>query len=161
VKKGFNRLTLAAKSSRVSTAGPTSEVMRDDRARLDLWYVRIRPRNGPVPARAALESTPQYTGQVDAATCVAIAGWAANLGHLPASVDVEFFDGVSLLGRVTASDFRQDLVNAGIGDGHHAYTFVPPASVKDGAMHVIDVRVAGTTTSLTRSPARLTCPPGN
>ena len=60
-------------------------------------------------------------------------------------VNVEIFDGNTLIGTSTANQFRQDLHNLGLGDGsgNYGFSFPTPASMRDGRSHTIRVRGAG------------------
>ena len=60
-----------------------------------------------------------------------MSGWAWNPQepNTPINVDV-YSDGV-LLNSVPANQFRQDLRNAGIGNGVHGFSFATPNSLKN------------------------------
>jgi len=58
---------------------------------------------------------------------------------------------------MTAGTFRQDLVNAGKGNGYHGFSYATPSSLKDGNAHSISVKYAGASTNLSGSPKTLTC----
>ena len=40
----------------------------------------------------------------------------------------DIYAGGQLIGRVLANGYREDLKAAGLGGGHHAFTFTPPAA---------------------------------
>src|SRR2546427_6301455 len=67
------------------------------------------------------------------------------------------YDGTALIATVSANQFRQDLLNAGIGNGIHGFGFTTPATLKNGQSHSIRVRFAGTTTDLSSSPQTIRC----
>jgi len=77
--------------------------------------------------------TPPYGGFVDQVTCTLISGWAWNPQQpdTPINVDV-YSDGVLLIS-VPANQFRQDLRNAGIGNGVHGVSFATPNSLRNAA----------------------------
>jgi hypothetical protein len=56
-----------------------------------------------------------------------------------------------------ANRFRQDLVNAGYGNGRHAFNIPTPPQLRDHRSHVIHLRVAGTKQELTNSPKVIHC----
>lgn len=71
---------------------------------------------------------------------------------------VDLYNGASLLAaRVPADQFRQDLLNGGIGNGDHAFTYAVPTSLLDGQPHLIRATLAGTQTNLTWPPRWITC----
>ncbi|WP_229317793.1 putative Ig domain-containing protein, partial [Larkinella sp. C7] len=53
--------------------------------------------------------------------------------------------------------FRQDLLNAGKGNGKHAFSFPIPANLKDGQPHLLTARVSGSSFMLKNPPKALTC----
>jgi len=101
--------------------------------------------------------TPNWAGWVDQVGCSTISGWAADRNQPNVSVSVDIFDGSSLLTTVLANGLRPD-VGAHLGDnGRHAFSWVTPAGLKDGANHTITVRPNGSTTVL-GGPQNLRCP---
>jgi hypothetical protein len=105
-----------------------------------------------IGASIIAHKSPNYQGYLDVASCGQVAGWAwdANQPNNPISVSIS----VDSLAPVTvrANSFRQDLLNAGIGNGYHAFWYTPPASIRDGQQHLINVTYCGTGSSLTASP---------
>ena len=103
--------------------------------------------------------TPPYGGWLEQTTCTVISGWAWNPQQPNSPINVDFYsDGVFLIS-VPANQFRQDLVNAGIGNGVHGFSFSTPNSAKNLATqtHSIAGRFPGTTLQLTQSPWSLSC----
>ncbi len=92
-----------------------------------------------------------FDGHHDGTTCDKIFGWAWDRTQPTARVNVDIYDGSTKLGTVTASGFRQDLLNAGIGDGFHAFNFSTPSSLKDGLSHTITIKFANTTFQLSNT----------
>ena len=82
----------------------------------------LRPAEGP-PSVGTLR------GYVDVISPRLIAGWAQNLDHPEAPVCLDIFAGEMLIGRVLANHHRTDLEQAGLGSGHHGFTFPPPATL--------------------------------
>ena len=101
--------------------------------------------------------TPQYSGYHDVGNCSAIAGWAwdANQPTTPVSVDI-YVDG-TLVSTTQAATFRQDLLNAGIGDGNHSFSIPTPAAAINGQPHTVTVKYAGTQTNLNNTPKAVSC----
>jgi hypothetical protein len=75
-------------------------------------------------------------------------------------INVDLYDGATLIETVAANLFRADLLAAGIGNGYHAYSYNTPASLKNGLNHTIHAKVSGTTFELWNSPRTLNCPAG-
>ena len=96
-------------------------------------------------------------GSHDGTSCASIHGWAwdSALPNTPINVEI-YSDGV-LVATVPAGGFRQDLLNAGIGNGNHAFQIAPPAAVLNGQPHSIRVKFAGTQTNLPGTPRSLNC----
>lgn len=101
--------------------------------------------------------TPIYEGLIDGSDCNSIRGWAWNEKEPNTSVNVDIYDGGTKLTSVAANLFRQDLVNAGKGNGYHGFSYATPSSLKNGAVHSISVTYAGTSTTLSGSPKTLSC----
>jgi len=100
-----------------------------------------------------------FEGFHEAASCSVISGWAwdANQPNTPINVDI-YSDG-NLVMTVAADQFRQDLANAGVGNGFHAFSFTVPNGLKDGQPHSISVKFGGTSTNLNSTPRVITCSP--
>lgn len=98
-----------------------------------------------VPANPA-----SVEGFLDSINADAIAGWAMDTSQPARPVTVEIYDGDALLVSVAANQFRQDLLDAGKGDGYHGFTVPTPDRVKDGKTHTIRAKCAGV--ELQKSP---------
>jgi hypothetical protein len=113
---------------------------------------------GPAPAVPPSANTPPlYQGAHDVANCDVIAGWAWDKNKPDTQVNVDIFDGDTLIATVPARLFRPDLRDLGMGNGQHAFHYVVPPTLKDGKPHTIQVKVTGTNTLLNSSPKALTC----
>ena len=109
------------------------------------------------PATLTCGSTGNYTGSVDVLSCSSISGWAADRNSLNSSINVNVYDGSTLLLTLPANGSRSD-VGAYLGDnGLHAFGGAIPASIKDGKAHTITVR-PGNSTSPLYGQQSLTCP---
>jgi hypothetical protein len=116
--------------------------------------------SSPVSITVGGIGTPNFQGFLDAATCTTIAGWAWDSTRPNSPINVDIFDGSSLLQTTTANLFRQDLLNAGIGNGFHAFNIATPSSIQqDSNTHVISARFSGTSMSLSASPKSVNCAP--
>jgi hypothetical protein len=69
-------------------------------------------------------------GFVDTVSADCISGWAQNTEHPEAPVCLDILVGDTLIGRVLASRYRDDLERAGFGSGRHAFAFTPQAGFR-------------------------------
>ncbi|HEY6347778.1 MAG TPA: VCBS repeat-containing protein [Candidatus Angelobacter sp.] len=118
------------------------------------------PSNPPLSSSASSATIPPpsaYAGYLDQADCTGIAGWAWNSAQNSSFINVDLYDGSTLLATVPTSLFRPDLPNAGIGNGYHAFYLASPAGLQDGSVHTISAKFGGTGISLSTSPKKLTC----
>lgn len=103
-----------------------------------------------VPAQAVLQGT------LTAATCGAITGWAWDSAKPTTRLQVQVYDVTAttrtLLTTLTANTLVNSLLAQGKGDGKYGFSFIPPNSFRNNAVHKISVRFSGTTTELTGSP---------
>lgn len=98
-------------------------------------------------------------GYHDNATCTAIEGWAWDNSLPNTPINVDIYDGNTLLTTVTANLFRGDLLSAGIGNGSHGFSWPTPAALKNGAVHSIRVNFAGSARTVRATPKNLVCTP--
>lgn len=113
--------------------------------------------NATVFARYELTS-PAFQGNLDVANCQTISGWAwdRNQPNIPVNVDINIDE--KRVATITANQFRQDLLNAGIGNGYHGFSYPAPASLKDGKPHGVSVMFWGDV-NLSNSPKSFTITP--
>jgi chitodextrinase len=102
-----------------------------------------------------------YEGYLDVVDCNTIQGWLWDRNRVNTPITVEFVEGSTVVGATDANIFRQDLKTAGKGDGIHGYSYIVPASLKDGKPHSISGRVPGGNFTLKWSPKTLNCPVGS
>jgi membrane protein involved in D-alanine export len=100
---------------------------------------------------------PHHLGEVERTNCNVISGWAWDKYQPNVHVNVDLWDGEHYVMTIPADQSRQDLVDAGYGDGQHGFWIATPPLVKDGRSHEIHLRIAGTTHELTNSPQVLVC----
>ncbi len=88
-------------------------------------------------------------------------GWDSTQPNTPINVTLSI-TGISvpsLTTTVTANQFRQDLFNAGKGNGQHGFVFNIPLSLKDGAHRTVNAIFQGTNEALIKSiVSGLQCP---
>ncbi len=98
-------------------------------------------------------------GFLDVANCRTISGWAWDAKRPKRRLTIEILDGAAPVMTVEADRHRPDLEAAGFGDGAHGFRMPTPSSLKDGKMHVLWARIAGTKFALDGGPKRLVCQP--
>jgi hypothetical protein len=101
-----------------------------------------------------LESA-QFEGGVDRIDGEAIAGWACDARHPGVKLSLDLLCDGKRLGSVFAEELRDDLAEAGKGDGRCAFSFPTPAGLRDGRVHLLEIKVAGTEVSLNGTPVRV------
>jgi hypothetical protein len=103
----------------------------------------------------AEEVLPKVRGSLDVVNTDEIAGWAWDSQQPDAPVNVEIYEGSTLLTKRAADQFREDLRQAGAGNGKHGFSFPTPARLKDGRPHLIRVKIAGVEGELNGSSRKL------
>src|SRR5690349_4414639 len=95
-------------------------------------------------AAAALGQS--YNGYLDTSwsNCGSLIGWAWDANQPNTPINLDLFDGSTLIETIAANVYRADLVSAGIGNGYHGFSYNTPPSLKNGQNHSIHVKVAGT-----------------
>lgn len=105
-----------------------------------------------------------YLGGLD---CDVLTGWAWNRNKPNAPVYVQILDGQQVIATVIADDFRQDLKDAGRGNGAHGFSFSIPETLKNNIEHSISLRILGSSFVLKGGPKKIKCagsgptPPAN
>ena len=152
---------------------PGSHVVRVRRARdrLDLPGSRQtvtgdgRAYVPPVPMLATEPVLAPVTpagpiGNLDRLSHQEISGWAWDPAHPGLSVDIEILDGDEVVLRVTADQFRPDLIDAGMaggtGDGRHGFAIHGLDAIFPLSRHRVRVRRASDGRDLPKSPAWIT-----
>ena len=94
----------------------------------------------------------------DGVTCSFIEGWIYDQSSPNTAVNVDIYDGATLiLSNVAAGTFRQDLLNAGFGNGAHGFTVATPEQLKNGQTHTVTIKASGCNYQLNSSPKTVTC----
>jgi hypothetical protein len=109
---------------------------------------RLDARQAPGPA-AAVE------GVLDGLNAGRLTGWVWNSAAPETALGVELHDGDQCLARALAAEYRPDLELAGKRGGACAFSLDVPATILDGAVHRLHVRVAGHGIELPNSPVTL------
>ena len=100
---------------------------------------------------------PHFASKIDHADCTAISGWVWDKNDVNAQVQIELWDRDQYVMAFPANQFREDLMDAGYGNGRHAFRIPTPPQLRDQRPHVIHLRVAGTTQELNDSPRVIRC----
>ncbi len=98
-----------------------------------------------------------YESSLDKVDCEQVAGWIWAVAKPNTPVKIDIVEGTTVIGTFSADKFRQDLKDAGKGDGNHAFSIPLPASLKDGKAHTLKVKVSGEDVELHGSPQTVTC----
>jgi|GEM_PF-1232687 len=105
---------------------------------------------------AVYGTPPQYQGFHDGAGCNTISGWAWDANNPNGTVNVDIYDGTTFIGTTPANMYREDLLNA-LGSPTHGFSFLTPAALKNGAVHIINVKFSGTNTLLSNTTRTIRC----
>ncbi len=137
---------------------PTPTVLKDGQPHS--IYVKIAGVNKNLLATPrSLSCYSTYVGYHDTADCSTICGWAWDNTRpsTPISVDLYADSEAQPFATLVAGEFRQDLLNAGIGNGYHAFCYPTPQRLKDGASHTITIKFAGSNLNILATPRSLSC----
>jgi hypothetical protein len=121
------------------------------------WLFRFKPDKEDNNLAETTAAPPVYEGYHDITNCNGIMGWAWDKNRPDDPIKVDIYDGDALLTTVIANDFRQDLLNAGIGNGRHGFTYTVPPELKDGKPRSIRMKYSGTDIDLYSTPKEITC----
>lgn len=110
------------------------------------------------PAPRAAPAAATHEGFHEETDCQVTRGWAWDRRHPDEPVQVGLYDGEALIATVRANRFRKDLLDAGKGNGAHAFEYALPPAFRDGAPHEIHARIAGTRVALRNTPRQIRCP---
>ena len=115
---------------------------------------------GAVLALMALGAAPgwaQLGGWVDTWGCSTLGGWAWNSAEPDTPITVDLYEDGVYIETVTAGNFRQDLLNAGIGNGVHGFQINTPGKLLDGLWHQVNFAYGGTMTWVSNAHQALMC----
>lgn len=96
-------------------------------------------------------------GGLDHADCQWVAGWVCATDRPDQPMAVDIFDGTTRLGSMQTSQFRPDLLAAGLGSGYHGFRYPVPQRLRDGRQHTIRVKVAAADFELPGGPKEFSC----
>ncbi|RRB00865.1 T9SS type A sorting domain-containing protein [Larkinella rosea] len=119
------------------------------------------PTSATVTVTAPVVVTGNFEGFLTTVNCQEMRGWVWDRNKPNTPLTVEFFAENTAIGTIEAKNFRQDLKDAGKGNGEHGYVFPTPEAAKTGSELRISAKVQGTDYLLKGSPIKLTCPASN
>ena len=117
----------------------------------------VRDKHKAIGEAIKAGRAPTYQGTFERIDCTSLGGWAWDASQPNTPISVDIYDGTQKIATVRANHFRQDLQNAGIGNGQHAFTFNLPTSLRDGQAHWITIKYGGLKQQLSSSPRSITC----
>jgi len=136
----------------------SDELTPEELAREDPYFpLLIAVRAVKHGARASAPRAQQVEGRLDEASCGAIAGWAFDAAAPSRRLKLDVWDGERRVGSAWADGFRQDLADAGKGDGAVAFRFVPERPLHGDPPPRLRVTPAGGGEPLPGSPRTATC----
>ncbi|MCF2504696.1 T9SS type A sorting domain-containing protein [Dyadobacter sp. CY107] len=103
------------------------------------------------------QTTPDYEGVMEIASCSEVIGWAWNKSYPNTAVIVELIEGNTVHASITADAYRSDIKDAGKGTGKYGFKIPLPTNLKDGNVHQLSVRVRNSSYVLGGSPKATTC----
>jgi GT2 family glycosyltransferase len=110
---------------------------------------------GDVESGAAIPKkipSSRISGYFDDCNLNLVSGWAYNKDAVDEPCRIEVLADGEIVVTALANMFRGDLVDAGIGDGKHAFKVALPENLFDDKEHTIEVREASTGKVLEGSP---------
>ncbi|MFC5410124.1 choice-of-anchor Q domain-containing protein [Larkinella bovis] len=103
--------------------------------------------------------TGSFEGYLYGADCQTFRGWVWDRNKANTPITVDLLDNEQLIASLPADVFRQDLLEAGKGNGCHAFVWAIPDQLKDGLPHQLSARVAGNSFVLKNAPKAILCQP--
>jgi glycosyltransferase involved in cell wall biosynthesis len=95
-----------------------------------------------------------FRWHLDGITDTEVAGWIMMRNQPSHHCIVALKEGSRVVARAVASQFRADLLSAGIGDGCYAFALPMPRSLLDGEEHLLEVVEEESGFSLSEGPVR-------
>lgn len=105
----------------------------------------------------AIYPLPQYEGYFELCDCSKISGWAWDSTHPNSPISVKIGEGSTRTDTIFANLPRQDLINAGKGNGYHAFVLDTPWYFKNGMFHWVRLWFGNSDQILSWTPRPLLC----
>ncbi len=132
-------------------------------ASLGRWYLYYWAEAGAaLPPNFGQEahSCETFGGFADEISCERVFGWAWDSSYPDHPTSVELWADNTLVSKIPADGFRQDLLENGIGNGFHAFGSPLPGNLKDGQTHQLTIKVRDSNHIITNGQATINCPLG-
>jgi tRNA (mo5U34)-methyltransferase len=155
---GFNILCLEAMlrtaGFRATKASVTTHSLSDSRICYHLQPIDRDQQSQQAADSRVIGGSP-FEGYLDICTDNLIAGWVWNTQNPATHCAVDIVARGKLLARVTASDFRQDLRDNGIGNGAYGFSFTPLLPLDSSE---VSVAISGTDVAQLLTARGVLCP---
>jgi membrane protein involved in D-alanine export len=99
-----------------------------------------------------------YVGVFERADCDEISGWALDKHQPNSLLSVDLHEEKQYVATIDTDQFREDLRDAGYGNGRHAFRVQTPVQFKDGRPHVLSISVSRTKKKISPTPRIIRCP---
>ena len=100
---------------------------------------------------------PAHDEQVERADCNSVEGFVWQRDKREGGILVDLYVDYGWIARTQTDLVRYDLLEKGYGNGHHGYYFELPKWVRNGAPHIVEIRVVGTNRAVGK-PKVVACP---
>ena len=107
-------------------------------------------------SRSAPSGDSTLQSDINAADWTGVRGWVWDPQEPQGQIALELLDGDTVLATISASDYRPDLEEAGIGDGRHGFWIRFDETLLPYARHVLHLRPVGSKVELPSFPRVLT-----
>lgn len=144
--------------SQISDGTVWEDIVDASLGRWYLYYWAEAGANLPPNFGQEAHSCDTFGGFADEISCDRVLGWAWDSTYPDHPTSVELWDNNTLIARIPADGFRQDLLDNGIGDGFHAFGSPLPGILKDGQSHNLAIRIRESDHLLTNGTATISCP---
>jgi hypothetical protein len=98
-----------------------------------------------------------YTGMLEQANCDESSGWALDKHQPNSALRIDLYEGKEYVATIDAHRFRQDLRDAGYGNGRHGFRLQTPPQLKDGRPHTLSISVTGMKGKIAATPPMIIC----
>jgi len=99
-----------------------------------------------------MDKNARLEGYIYSANELEISGWVYDEANPDVALSVDVWIDDQLHATLTADLLRIDLLEAGIGNGRHAFHYHVPAALRDDREHVVRVQVTGSSILLRNTP---------
>ena len=107
--------------------------------------------------RLTPHAPPKHEEKLEHSDCQQVSGFAWDTDKPNDPLHVEIWVDDILVKAIPADELREDLHQAGYGNGLHGFTFGLPAWVRDGRTHKVDAKVVESQLQLRGAPENITC----